>query len=278
MDLIKKDFAISCYRNDAGVFTQENIQDAVANEAALQVYLIYGAMNLRHKFHLATLMRTPGAEEDLILGLLYTENIINEQADVIQVRRLGKLNNNIWKVELAENVDFSPVEHQRNLLSSSSCGVCSQVIHPSLTATAQATTNLTISPRLINSICNDLANHQELFKSTGGAHGVALYSSDGKLYSLAEDVGRHNACDKIIGAALRRAALPLIKHYLVFSGRVSYELIQKANRCQIKIILSIGAPSALAVDLAIEYGITLIGFVRARGFNVYSHSFRVINQ
>jgi len=278
MNLIKKDFAIICYRNHGEVFTAEDIQDAVANEAALQIYLIYGAMHSRHKFHLATLMRTPGNEEDLIFGLLYNENIINNQADVMQVRKLGKLNDNIWKVELAENVDFSPVEHQRNLLSSSSCGVCSQVTHPSLAATVQSTTNLTISPRLINSICNDLANHQKLFKLTGGAHGVALYSSAGILYSLAEDVGRHNACDKIIGAALRNAALPLINHYLVFSGRVSYELIQKAQRSQIKIILSIGAPSALAVELALEYGITLIGFVRARGFNVYSHSFRVINQ
>ena len=276
MDNIKN-FAITRYVNQDGGFIEKNIHDLVANEAALQVHLVYGEASARHKFHLATVMRTPTRDEDLIWGLLYNEGIINQAADVVQIRKLGRLNENIWKAELAESVNFSPAEHQRNLLATSSCGVCSQTTHPSLEQSSNVVNNeISITPAVINSICNDLANHQELFKQTGGAHGVALYSPLGQLQIIAEDVGRHNACDKIIGVAVQKGWLPLNNSCLVFSGRVSYELIQKANRCQIKLVLAIGAPSALAVELAIEYGITLIGFVRAKGFNVYSHSFRVI--
>jgi FdhD protein len=233
---------------------------------------------MRHKFHLATVMRTPGQDHDLILGLLFNEGIIECADEVLELSSIGRINQNLWKVELAAECSFSPEQHQRNLLTTASCGICSQTEHPPIDLALYdqtfSTIN-TISASVVLAISRDLANHQQLFSQTGGVHGVALYRCNGEVVFMAEDIGRHNACDKVIGRALQNNLLPLDEYCLVFSGRISFELIQKARRGKIPIILALGAPSALAVELALQYGITLVGFIRGGGFNVYSHPQRI---
>lgn len=262
---------------DDGLVVEER-PDQLAIEEALQLYLIYhDSSGALHKMHFATLMRTPNNDSDLIYGLLFNEGIIETSSDVSKISSLAH-NHNLWKVQLAPTCKFDPEEHKRNLLASSSCGVCASVkdnlnselaldnvdITPSLLPT-------TLSMTTIFAIYHDLNQRQQLFQRTGGVHGVALYDWHGQCIIASEDVGRHNACDKVIGFALCHNLLVDNQYCLVFSGRISYELIQKAHRAQIKLILALGAPSSLAVELASRYQITLIAFIKpSKQLNVYA--------
>lgn len=251
--------------------------DIVADEAALQLFIVYYTDDKLNKFHLTTLMRSAGDDENLIIGLLFNENIISNYSQIKLISRLGKHNQNLWKAELSTDCDFNPEQHQRNLLATASCGVCAQVNHPEIiTNELIGDDNIKIAVENILFMARDFGNYQHDFKLTGGVHGVAVYDLAANYIISAEDIGRHNACDKVIGRLLKQDLINNAANYcLIFSSRISYELIQKANQAKIKIILALGAPSSLAVDLAQQYQITLIGFIRNNSFNVYSGHERI---
>lgn len=251
--------------------------DIVADEAALQLYIVYYVENKPYKIHLTTLMRSSGDDEDLIVGLLFNENIISYYSQITSISKLGKNNENLWKVELSIDCKFNPEQHRRNLLATASCGVCSQVNHPAIIDEEKPVgDSFKISIKNILFMAQDFGRYQQNFKKTGGVHGVAVYDLTAKYIISAEDIGRHNACDKVIGKLLKQNLLTNADNYcLIFSSRISYELIQKAQQAKIKIILALGAPSSLAVNLAQQYQMTLIGFIRNNSFNVYSGNERI---
>ncbi len=251
--------------------------DIVADEAALQLYIVYYVENKPYKIHLTTLMRSSGDDEDLIVGLLFNENIISYYSQITSISKLGKNNENLWKVELSIDCKFNPEQHRRNLLATASCGVCSQVNHPDIIDEEKPVgDSFKISIKNILFMAQDFGRYQQNFKKTGGVHGVAVYDLTAKYIISAEDIGRHNACDKVIGKLLKQNLLTNADNYcLIFSSRISYELIQKAQQAKIKIILALGAPSSLAVNLAQQYQMTLIGFIRNNSFNVYSGNERI---
>ncbi len=250
-------------------------EDNIAVESPLEIHLIYWHNEQRYKFHFTTLMCTPGFEPELIYGLLYNEQIISSLQDVYKIRNLGNSGSKLWRVELAPQCDFNPDQHRRNLIANSSCGICSQTNHNVTNNCSLIGVVNHIHPTAIFNIIQQLNSKQTLFQQTGGVHGVGICHLSGNILFLAEDVGRHNACDKVIGMALVNHQFPLDQHCLVFSGRVSFELVQKAIRCNVSIILALGAPSSLAINMAEQSGITLIGFIRNKSFNIYTHPWRI---
>lgn len=263
-------------------FIENNIDikekpDVVADESALQLFIIYTQNNKKCKFHLTTLMRSYGDDNNLIVGLLFSEGIICRASQIKLISPIGKVNKNLWKVELTEDCFFNPEQHKRNLLATASCGICSQVNHPEIKKNKNSSNvNITIPSQKILYIGQDFSKYQAIFKQTGGVHAVAVYDLFGNYIVSAEDIGRHNACDKVIGNLLKQNLIEnTINYCMIFSSRMSYELIQKANQANVKIVLALGAPSKLAVDLAQRYNITLIGFLKTSSFNVYSGNERI---
>lgn len=218
----------------------------------------------------AVTMRTPGDDADLAVGYLFTEGIIRGRDDVAGVHpcRAGAI-----RVELAPGVDVDLSRLERRSFTSSSCGACGKTSTAALRATPAwplHDRDPVIGMELVHALPGLLRDAQVLFAATGGLHASALYDVTGRLVALREDVGRHNALDKVIGAELVAGRLPAHERILIVSGRVSFELVQKALMAGIPAVAAIGAPSSLAVDLAREAGMTLIGFTRAERFNLYS--------
>ena len=183
-------------------------------------------------------------------------------------------------VTLNENENVNLQKAERNFYTTSSCGVCGKTsidAIKTISAYNNITDKISLSTNLFYQLENELRKQQAIFETTGGLHASALFDLDGKFISLREDVGRHNALDKLIGAAFLKEELPLTNNILLLSGRASFELIQKATMAGIKIIAAVGAPSSLAVQLAQEAGITLIGFLRNEGFNIYTGEERIMN-
>ena len=228
-------------------------------------------------------MRTPGDDIDLIHGLLLSESVIAHRTDVSTVRYCagsgpdGLNSYNVLDVRLAGHVQPPSPELQRNVLTSSACGICGatsidQVVRSSRFALAD---DLVVPPELVLSAPGLLRSRQRGFDKTGGLHAAGLQTGDGAMLCVREDVGRHNAVDKVIGWAIREDRLPLSRVILVVSGRASFELTQKAVLAGIPILAAVSAPSSLAVELADAAGLTLVGFVRGETMNVYSHPERV---
>jgi len=220
-------------------------------------------------------MRTPGNDADLATGFLYTEGIIfqNHQIDSVV---LGLNTANVM-LNNTEPIDLSKIE--RHFYTSSSCGVCGKSSIDSIKTVCKIVSEskpLLVSKEILHHLPKKLQAKQEIFDQTGGLHAAALFDYSGNLLYLREDVGRHNAVDKLIGAAFIENKLPLNQHLLLLSGRASFELIQKASMAGIQFVLAVGAPSSLAVELAEEFGITLIGFLNAHRFNIYCGSERVV--
>src|SRR5688500_14125703 len=231
-------------------------------------------------------MRTPGEDADLATGFLFTDGIIKSPAQIKQIRhcglkigkgkgtldRAGALNSNTIRVDLVDGVDIDFKRLERHFYTSSSCGVCGK---GSIEALKTGANRLPVSdqplidPEFINRLPDALRREQETFDKTGGLHASALFHLDGALDIVREDVGRHNALDKVIGSRLLANGLPLSDSILLVSGRASFELVQKALMAGIPILAAVGAPSSLAVELAREFGMTLIGFVREERFNIY---------
>ena len=215
-----------------------------------------------------TTMRTPGQDRELALGLLYTEGILSDIVDVDSI----DVEDNVVLIDGQISIDG----HTRGFVRSSSCGVCGTASLDAILARhppAIPTDGFSIDPTSIESLLNRLRAEQSVFDSTGGVHAVALFSNQSVITDLAEDVGRHNAMDKIIGRSIER--LPLSNRGFLLSGRVSFEMVQKAVMAGSPCIVAIGAPTTLAIELARQHGITLIGFARESRFNVYTGAWRL---
>ena len=222
-------------------------------------------------------MRTPGNDIDLALGFLFTEGIIRNNKEVLSVKSTAGLN--IVEVNSAGGVTLDLPRLERNFYTTSSCGVCGKSSLESIRTIRQfpiTEDRICISKDVLYSLPGILRTQQSVFEHTGGLHASALFSVDGKLLVIREDVGRHNALDKVIGAKFQLDELPLENHILLLSSRISFELVQKACMAGIKIVAGVGAPSSLAVQMAKEFDIRLAGFLRNRCFNVYCGSKRVV--
>ncbi len=247
-----------------------NPMDAVATEEPLQVQV--GGKPF------AVIMRTPGADRELSIGFLLAERVITGAADVQDIRRTpGQRNLMEVTVTDAATARLEEIHRtRRQVTTNSSCGLCGRVTIESLQVDAPPIRADWVIPcSLVRQLPDTVRLAQAVFEQTGGLHAAALFGRDGRLELLAEDVGRHNAVDKVIGQMVLGGRLPLESSILFCSGRTSFEIVQKAFLAGIPLIAAVSAPSSLAVELAGEAGITLLGFVRGRRFNVYSHRWRV---
>lgn len=244
-------------------------EDILAAEEPLEIRLNYGPANARIQKSISVTMRTPGNDTELAVGFLYTEGIIH---NFDQVNGAFVIPDNIVQVVLKEEVDLDLSKMERNFYTTSSCGVCGK---SSIDAVKTACNifpddnTLQYSSTTLAQLPEKLKQHQQLFASTGGIHASAIFDTIGNLVLSREDVGRHNALDKLIGASLEKGLLPLNNYLLLLSGRASFELIQKAAMAGIKLVAAVGAPSSLAVQTAKEFNMTLIGFLRDDRFNIY---------
>lgn len=233
---------------------------------------------------LSVTMRTPGADIDFAHGFLLTEGIIDGADDIATIRYCdgvddqGRNTYNVLDVTLRENRRL-PSSATRNFFTTSSCGVCGKASLDAVRLASNhrpADDDATVDVETLAQLPDRLRDSQKIFASTGGVHGAALFTTDGTLLVAREDVGRHNAVDKVIGWALQQDMLPLRGSILMLSGRVSFELVQKAVMAGIPIIAAVSAPSSLAVDLGTEQGVAIVGFLRGESMNVYSAGHRVI--
>lgn len=260
-----------------------NKPDLVSVEEPLEIRLGYGAEADRDKKSISITMRTPGHDFELALGFLFTEGIIQSKKDVSSIRYCSEPEtpdavDNIVVVELDMDVSVDFKQLERHFYTTSSCGVCGKA---SIEAVQQSNCPV-ISKRkdmvqasLLHELPALLRKKQSLFEYTGGIHGCALFTADGELLAMREDVGRHNALDKLIGAVLVSDDIDTSESILLLSGRISFELVQKAAMASIPMVAAVGAPSSLAVQSAQELGITLTGFVRDHRFNIYTHQERI---
>ena len=226
---------------------------------------------------LSITMRTPGQDIELTLGFLHGEGIIRSRDDVADSRICGPVGN-VVRIQLAEGAAHDPDRLQRNFYTTSSCGVCgnaSLAAVERMLRSPRVDASLTVSSALIESLSERARAGQDVFRETGGLHASCLFDANGKLLDVREDVGRHNALDKLVGARLLAGELPLSNGVLFLSGRASFELLQKAAAAGIPVVAAVGAPSSLAIDLAQRTGILLVGFLRGHSFNVYAHRERL---
>ena len=225
-------------------------------------------------------MRTPGNDEELAAGFMTSEGFTNSKVDFREIDRCPFSSNpeNTIRIRFGDEVDEKSIESRRYNAVSSSCGVCGKTSIDAIGSSfSQIESDLKVNRRLLFELPERLREKQVVFDRTGGLHSSGLFDQNGKLICLREDVGRHNALDKAIGYALLNGIWPLQKHMLLVSGRVSFEIIQKALAARIAIVAAVSAPSSLAIAVAREYGITLIGFLRPPKMNVYSHPQRIID-
>lgn len=265
-------------------FESSSLLDILSVEEPLEIRISYGSEAEKIHKNISVTMRTPGNDFDLAIGFLFTEGIITSYQDVKKVYHTNTdcsfQKKNIVQVDLVE--DFIPhlMSSDRNFYTTSSCGVCGkssiQSIKTVSTFNPLDNPKLNIAAEVLYQLSNKLKAAQSSFAVTGGIHASGLFTIEGDLVFLQEDVGRHNALDKLIGSALTNNLLPLNKHILLLSGRASFELIQKAAMAGISVVVAIGAPSSLAVELAREFNITLLGFLKEDRFNIYNSSDQVV--
>ena len=243
--------------------------DLVASEAPLSLVVTQPG---GPAVPLGILMRTPGHDRDLVVGFLHAEGIISGAADVLCLDASDAR----VDVTLAPACDLAGIAAARAQVVSTACGLCGRLEMTALDRRHQTAVDMNpIDVRLIAAVPGRLQPQQAVFAETGGLHAAALFDAEGTLVLLREDVGRHNAVDKTIGAALCDGHIPLHASWLAVSGRVAYEIVQKAAMAAIPVVIAIGAPSDLAVEAARSAGITLIGFARETRFNVYTHLDRI---
>jgi FdhD protein len=260
----------------------EYTEDLLAAEEPLEIRLGFGSAQNRMQQRISVTMRTPGNDFELAIGFLFTEGIIQEINQVSSVQYCTELNtkqqeNNVVRVELADGFEINLQSLQRNFYTTSSCGVCGK---SSIDAVFQhcdsiASDQISIVPESLLGLNQTLRNSQTVFTYTGGIHASAFFDIQGNLKIIREDVGRHNALDKLIGASLSQKEYSLKQGILFLSGRASFELIQKAVMAQIPVVVAVGAPSSLAVDFAKASGITLVGFLKENKFNIYCGEQRI---
>ena len=244
----------------------------------MEIRIVFGPEKNRQQKNISVTMCTPGHEEELATGFLFTEGLIKKKEDILRCLSLNESGNNIMIAELQAGISFDPGKIERHFYTSSSCGVCGK---SSIDAVKNVFNNkpvkdnITIKASILIKLPELLRKQQQVFEHTGGLHASALFDLAGNLVLTREDVGRHNALDKLIGASLIEGNVPLINYILLLSGRASFELIQKAAMAGIKIVCAVGAPSSLAVELAKETCLTLVGFLRDGRFNIYCGEQRI---
>ena len=259
----------------------EEKQDLVVVEEPLEIRIGYGPLEERQQVQLAVTMRTPGHDYELVLGFLFTEGMLTSYDQVESIKYCldgGKEEEkeNVIRVELIPGATFEQTKLDRNFYVSSSCGVCGKSSIDAVFSQCQFINDeVLVTSEQLNSLPEKTRKAQLVFEYTGGIHASALFDTDGNLILLREDVGRHNALDKIIGASLIKGELPLSNTILFLSGRASFELLQKAAMAGIPIVMAVGSPSSLAVALAEKTNITLLGFARDHRFNIYSGAHRI---
>jgi FdhD protein len=242
------------------------LQDLVAVEEPLQIRL--------GKRNVAITMRTPGHDLELAAGFLFTEGILKGK---YQVSKIVAGRRNTVTVMVADEAGLDLERLDRHFYLTSSCGICGKASIEAVKAMDCAMLprdEPQIGPGVIQGLPETLRPTQEVFERTGGLHAAALFNPAGKLLSVREDVGRHNAVDKLIGGEFLEERLPLNDRILMVSGRASFELVQKALMAGIPVLAAVGAPSSLAIELALRFGMTLCGFVRGQRFNIYSGAWR----
>jgi FdhD protein len=250
--------------------------DRVAVEAPLEFLLHHPSLG-PEPMSFGTTMRTPGEDEWLAAGLLYGEGIVNRTADIDAIESSTR-RPNVVNVRLHPSVQIIPNTPARLFSAGSSCGVCGTTGLDAAIARAAAThipDTGHVALSMLLRLPNRMREAQSKFGDTGGVHASALFDFSGTLLNLAEDVGRHNAFDKLVGMSLMSGVLPLTNRIVLLSGRASFELTQKAIRAGVSVLAAIGAPSSLAVNLAVTSGLTLVGFLRDNRCNVYSQAERL---
>jgi FdhD protein len=258
---------------------RERTADLVAVEEPLQIILEYGADHARHETPLAVTMRTPGHDVDLVTGFLYGEGVIGGPDDVIHIRHCAQSEapDNVVRAVLRDHVVVPPRLLERNLTVTSACGVCGERTLDALSKEGCSTIVIkesSLHPDAIRQALTSLEGSQPFFRHTGGTHGAALFDRQGTLLLHREDVGRHNALDKLVGAWLQSP--PTLKDaFVVVSSRASFELVQKTVRAGFPMLVAIGAASSLAIETAKRFDLTLVGFAREGRFNVYARAERI---
>lgn len=249
----------------------ERLDDHIAVEEPLEIRLAGRRLSVT--------MRTPGEDEELVAGFLYAEQLIRglEDVDVIAPYRTSHgPAGNVVNVLLKGDISALRDRVRRNFLTSSSCGLCGKVaIEAVLAALPAVQTDLTVPLAVIQTLPGSLRAAQRTFGTTGGLHAAALFDGTGQLLVLREDIGRHNAVDKVVGHMLLAANLPLDRHMLMISGRASFEIMQKAAVAKVPMVVAVSAPSSLAVEFAGAHDMTLIGFIRGERLNVYAGAHRL---
>jgi len=275
-------------------------EDLLAVEEPLELQLAYGPSSARKVKSISVTMRTPGHDFELAAGFLMTEGVIREPDDIAEILYVAgrpqseddadapqaedgvilpyQPERNIVQVSLAPDVLVSMANLERNFYTTSSCGVCGKASLLALRTVCppRLPNNLEVSASVLYGLPNRLRTAQNVFDQTGGLHAAGLFDRHGELRSIREDVGRHNAVDKLLGAEYLADRTPLRDRILLLSGRASFELLQKSLMAGIAMVASVGAPSSLAVQVAKEFDITLIGFLRSDHFNVYQGASRIL--
>ncbi|QHN03649.1 formate dehydrogenase accessory sulfurtransferase FdhD [Granulicella sp. WH15] len=282
----------------AGISSQQ-AEDCLAAEEPLEIQLDYGPSGARALKSISVTMRTPGNDFELAVGFLMTEGVVQ---DVNDIRRISyphrgdvsdsvesadrktalpyRSRNNVVLIELETDVTVPLATLERNFYTTSSCGICGKASLLALQTVCppRRENTTTIQVETVYTLPSSLRNAQRVFDRTGGLHGAGLFSPEGKLLGLREDVGRHNAVDKLLGSEFLADRTPLRHRVLLLSGRASFELLQKALMSGVSIVAAVGAPSNLAVQVAREFDITLIGFLRQDHFNIYNGAARVLGR
>jgi FdhD protein len=269
-----------------GAATGRERMDALATEEPLEIRLVRSADVRGGRVPpgvarpLTVTMRTPGADFDLAAGLLFAEGIVSRREDVAGISYCtdGEQRYNVVNVILADGVAFDVDAPVRPFLSSSSCGVCGKASIEAAMAPGcpRVQSDVTVAAETLLALPARLREAQSVFERTGGLHAAALFTAEGELLRVREDVGRHNALDKLVGASLLAGEVPLDRHVVLVSGRASFELVQKAARAGVAVLAAVSAPSSLAARMAADVGMTLVGFLREARFNVYAGAARVV--
>jgi FdhD protein len=256
--------------------------DVVAVEEPLEIRIMFGPVENRKSRSLSVTMRTPGHDLELAAGFLVSEGIVSQPDHIIGNRFTGLVpageeRANTIEVELSTAVSFELQKIQRHFYTTSSCGICGKTSLDAIRAdnVQHIEADFETSTDVIHGLPDLLRQHQNVFAKTGGLHAAGLATLQGDMIESREDVGRHNAVDKLIGSQLIAGSFPLTDRILILSGRASFELMQKALLAAIPLVVAVGAPSSLAVELATEFNMTLIGFTSRDRFNIYAGRERV---
>lgn len=256
----------------------QEIDDLISIEEPMEIRLQYFDLEWKET-QLVVTMRTPGHDFDLATGFLFNEGIIHNAKDILKMQYCSENEDlNVLKIQLQKEVAFSHVSTERSFIANSSCGVCGKTSIEQVTCSAEAITEMGIlfKEEAIFNLSEKISKEQIAFKYTGGIHASFIFDLNGELLTVHEDIGRHNALDKAIGHYVQKGE-KLDKKVLLVSGRLSYELTQKAAMARIPIIIAFGAPSSLAIDLAKELNITICGFAKSKQFNVYHDDQRILS-